>query len=58
MTDKDMRFLQFDEAIAEIVQDQETGLDRYFRITLDLQFVEVRTVGEPRELTEKERDID
>ena len=33
----------------------ETELDRYFRITLDLQFVEVRTVGEPRELSEKER---
>ena len=46
-----------DTPIIRIVQDHETGLDRYFRITLDLQFVEVRTVGEPRELTEKERDI-
>ena len=46
-----------DTPIIRIVQDQETGLDRCFRITLDLQFVEVRTVGEPRELTEKEREI-
>ena len=46
-----------DTPIIRIVQDQETGLDRYFRITLDLQFVEVRTVGEPKKLTEKERDI-
>ncbi len=44
-----------DTPIICIVQDQETGLDRYFRITLDLQFVEVRTVGEARKLSEKER---
>ncbi len=44
-----------DTPIIRIVQDQETGLDRCFRITLDLQFVEVRTVGKPRELSEKER---
>jgi len=46
-----------DMPIIRIVQDQETGLDRYFRITLDLQFVEVRTVGEPRKLNENERAI-
>jgi len=46
-----------DTPIIRIVQDQETGLDRCFRITLDLQFVEVRTVGEPKKLTEKEREI-
>ncbi len=46
-----------DTPIIRIVQDQKTGLDRYFRITLDLQFVEVRTVGEPRKLSEKERAI-
>lgn len=46
-----------DTPIIRIVQDQETGLDRYFRITLDLQFVEVRTVGEPKKLTEKEKAI-
>ncbi|MBW1789657.1 MAG: hypothetical protein JRK53_24095, partial [Deltaproteobacteria bacterium] len=44
-----------DSPIIRIVQDQETGLDRYFRITLDLQFVEVRTVGAPGKLSEKER---
>lgn len=44
-----------DTPIIRIVLDQETGLDRYFRITLDLQFVEVRTVGEARKLSEKER---
>ena len=44
-----------DTPIIRIVQDQVTGLDRYFRIMLDLQFVEVRTVGEPRKLSEKER---
>ncbi|MBW1847637.1 MAG: GAF domain-containing protein, partial [Deltaproteobacteria bacterium] len=46
---------ELDTPIIHIVQDQETGLDRYFRITLDLKFVEVRTVGEPRKLSEKER---
>jgi len=46
---------ELDTPIIRIVQDQKTGLDRYFRITLDLQFVEVRTVGEPRKLSEKER---
>ncbi len=46
---------ELDTPIIHIVQDQETGLDRYFRITLDLQFVEVRTLGEPRKLSEKER---
>ena len=46
-----------DTPIIHIVQDQKTGLDRCFRMTLDLQFVEVRTVGEPRDLTEKERKI-
>jgi len=46
---------ELDTPIIHIVQDQETGLDRYFRIALDLQFVEVRTVGEPRKLSEKEK---
>lgn len=46
-----------DTPIIRIVQDHKTGLDRYFRITLDLQFVEVRTVGEPRKLNEKERTL-
>ncbi|MBT8374043.1 MAG: GAF domain-containing protein [Deltaproteobacteria bacterium] len=46
-----------DTPIIRIVKDPETGLERFFRITLDFQFVEVRTVGEPRKLSEKERDI-
>ena len=46
-----------DTPIIRIVQDQETGLDRYYRITLDLQFVDVRSVGEPRRLSEKEKSI-
>ena len=41
--------------IIRIVKDQETGLDRYFRITPDLRFTEVRTAGEPRDLTEEDR---
>ena len=46
-----------DTPIIRIVQDQETGLDLCFRISLDLQFVEVRFMDEPRELTKKERNI-
>jgi len=30
------------------IADPDTGLDRHFREMLDLQFVEVETIGTPR----------
>ncbi len=41
--------------VVRIVPDPETGLDRYFRIQHDWQFLDVRTIGEPRALTDEER---
>jgi hypothetical protein len=40
-----------------IVPDSETGLDRYYRITPDLRFVEVHVAGEHKELSEEERKM-
>jgi hypothetical protein len=41
--------------VVRIVPDPETGLDRYFRILHDWQFLDVRAIGEPRALTNEER---
>lgn len=38
-----------------IVTDQETGLERYFQINPDFQFVQVGTVGKPVELSRRQR---
>lgn len=38
-----------------IVTDPQTGLERYFQINPDFQFVQVGTVGKPRELSDRER---
>ena len=40
-----------------VVTDPDTGLERYFQITPDFQFVRVGTVGEPRALSEEERRL-
>lgn len=44
-----------DTPIIRVVPDPNTGLDRYFRVTPDLKFVQVRAVGEPRKLTDEDR---
>ncbi len=36
--------------------DSETGLERHFQVTPDFQFVQVGTVGQPPELTDKDRE--
>lgn len=41
--------------VVRIVPDPETGLDRYFRLLPDWQFLEVRAIGQPRSLTDEER---
>ncbi len=46
-----------DKPIVRIVEDEKTGLDRYYRILPDFQFIDVKTVGEPRKLNDKERAI-
>lgn len=41
----------------KVIPDQSTGLDRYFGITADFQFVRVRPLSAPRELSDRDRDI-
>ncbi len=38
-----------------VAPDQETGLDRYYHIKPDLRFVEVRNLGGPKELSDRQR---
>lgn len=45
-----------DSPLIRIVTDPTTGLERHFQITPDFQFVQVGTVGKPRELTDQERE--
>ncbi len=45
----------FEYPVIRIVKDSDTGLDRHFRMKLNLRFVEVKAVNEPKPLTEKER---
>ena len=42
--------------LIRIVTDPTTGLERHFQVTPDFQFVQVGTVGKPRELTEQQRE--
>lgn len=42
--------------LIRIVTDPNTGLERHFQITPDFQFVQVGTVGKPRELTDQQRE--
>lgn len=37
--------------MVRIVSDKKTGLDRYYRITPDFQFINVKTVGTPQKLS-------
>jgi hypothetical protein len=43
-----------DYPVVRIVTDPVTGLDRYFRLSVDCRFVQVRPIGEPRELSESD----
>lgn len=45
-----------DSPLVRIVTDPTTGLERHFQITPDFQFVQVGTVGKPRELSDRERE--
>jgi GAF domain-containing protein len=40
----------------KILPDQETGLDRYYGVTADFQFVRIRPLQPPRKFTEDELD--
>jgi hypothetical protein len=46
--------LEIDYPFVVTIADPDTGLDRHFREMLDLQFVEVETIGTPPVLTEAE----
>ncbi len=46
---------EFDYPVVRIVQDPDTGLERYFRMKFDLRFVEARPVGTPKKLDEAQR---
>jgi hypothetical protein len=45
-----------DSPLTRIVTDPDTGLERHFQITPDCQFVQVGTVGSPRELNARKRE--
>lgn len=46
---------EFHYPVLRIVQDPETGLERYFRMRLDLRFVEARPKGAPKTLDDAQR---
>ncbi len=45
---------KMDWPFIRIVEDPETGLDRYFRLIADLRFVDVQPIGELTKLSEKD----
>jgi putative methionine-R-sulfoxide reductase with GAF domain len=47
--------LTFDYPVTITATDPETGLDRHFKIFMDPKFVEVKKVGKPRPLSERDR---
>ena len=46
---------QVDFPLLRIVPDADTGLDRYFKIRPDFRFVDVRSIGPLKQLTDQER---
>ena len=44
-----------DTPIIQVVPDPLTGLDRYFRLSPDLRFIDVHTIGKPPELSSEDR---
>ena len=47
---------QVESPLIRIVSDPQTGLKRHLQIIHDFQFVRVQTVGNPRKLSDPERD--
>ncbi|MGQ9653684.1 MAG: GAF domain-containing protein [Thermodesulfobacteriota bacterium] len=47
----------FDYPTIRVVPDLETGLDRYFRMRFYLRFVDIKTLGELKPLTQHEKDL-
>jgi len=45
--------LEFDYPLIFTARDPETGLDRYFKINFNPQFLEVKPVGSPKPLTDE-----
>ncbi|MFK5953500.1 MAG: GAF domain-containing protein [Desulfobacterium sp.] len=45
-----------DMASVRVVPDEHTGLDRYYRVEFDFQFVDVKPLGTPPVLTPAQRD--
>ncbi len=46
-----------DYPVIRIIEDPDTGLERYFQINFDFRFVDVRALKPPKSLSEKEREI-
>lgn len=46
-----------DAPFIRVVTDPDTGLERYFQVTPDFQFIRVGTVGAPRTLSAEERRL-
>lgn len=46
-----------DNSTIRIVTDEKTGLDKYFRVVPDFQFVNVAALKPPEELSDKDRSI-
>jgi GAF domain-containing protein len=47
--------LTFDYPLIITAKDRETGLDRYFKISMDPQFIEVKKVGKLKPLSEQSK---
>jgi GAF domain-containing protein len=48
---------ELDTSSIQVVPDPETGLDRFYRLIPDLQFVDVLTVGKPPDLSPEDRRV-
>ncbi len=46
-----------DQMDMKIIPDEKTGLDRYYRITPDFQFVRVKALDPPAQLSKEERSL-
>ncbi len=48
---------ELETPVIQIVPDPDTGLDRYFQLSPDLQFIDVYPIGKPKKLSENDRQI-
>ena len=46
---------ELETPVIQIVPDPETGLDRYFQLSPDLQFIDVYPIGKPKKLSKNDR---